>query len=202
MEVNAKSSREWRDRMVMILLMLVGSAAWFFYDGFVAYPKFNVKADAYAELKKVYGEDSKILGEKWKERAIENDWKIDDDVPEHRKDEAQQIRWGSGLLAAAALFLIWVIREARRVITADSEKFLGIKKAFPPFNSLVSVRFDSVVGIDKRKWDKKGIAGIFYRENGAMKCVLVDDYKYASSERILEKCEQIVAEKKAAKSGK
>ena len=51
MNITAKYSREWRSRMGIILLMIAGSSGWFFYDGLVAYPKFNRGAEAYAQIR-------------------------------------------------------------------------------------------------------------------------------------------------------
>lgn len=200
MNLTAKISREWRDRMIIVLLMLLGSSAWFFYDGAVAYPKYNVKADAYAEIQRVYQADENLVREKWKALAIENHWNPED-VPKKRKDEEQQFRWGTGLAILSVIFLLWMLREMRRVILADDEKFLGIGRMIPPFNGLREVRYESVFGIDKRRWDKKGIAVVFYKTNsGARASVIVDEYKYAGSERILERCEAVIEEKKARKA--
>lgn len=198
--LTAKISREWRDRMIIVLIMLVGSAAWFFYDGAVAYPKYNAKADAYAEIQRVYQADEALVKEKWTALAIEKNWNPED-VPKKRKDEAQQFRWGSALLIISALFTLWMLREMRRVITADDEKFVGIARTLPPFNALRKVAFASVIGVDKRRWDKKGIALIFYKDAaGTRRSVIVDDYKYAGSEKILQRCEAIIEEKKARKN--
>ncbi len=202
MKVAAKISREWRDRMAIILILLIGAAGWFFYDGFISYPKYNVKASEYAKLAEVYKADDALLQEKWKQLALEKGWDSED-VPKHRKNEKQQFQWGTGLLIAFALFVFWMFHEMRKTITADDEKFLGIATGLSPFSHGVSVKYESVVGIDKRKWDKKGIAKIFYKtEKGTRNSVLIDDYKYAGSEKILERCEQILAQKKSAKSEK
>lgn len=200
MNLTAKISREWRDRMIIVLLMLLGSSAWFFYDGAVAYPKYNVKADAYVEIQRVYQADENLVKEKWKACAIENHWDPED-VPKKRKDEAQQFRWGTGLLIISVIFLLWMLREMHRVILSDDEKFIGIARTIPPFNALREVRYESVFGIDKRRWDKKGIAVVFYKtDSGSRAAVIVDEYKYAGSERILERCEAVIEEKKSRKA--
>lgn len=198
--LTAKISREWRDRMIIVLIMLIGSAAWFFYDGAIAYPKYNVKADEYAKICDVYKADEALIKEKWTAVAIEKNWDPED-IPKKRKDEAQQFRWGGSLLVISALFIVWMLREMRRIIVADEEKFLGIARTLPPFNGLREVAFNTVVGVDKRRWDKKGIAVVFYNDSkGIRRSVIVDDYKYAGSEKILQRCEAIIEEKKARKA--
>ncbi len=199
MKIVAKISHEWRERMAVVLIFLLGGAAWFFYDGLVSYPAYNEKADAYSELSSVYGADATLLQEKWNSLAIEKGW-AQDDVPKHRKNEKQQIQWGTGLLVCAILFLLWALNEMRRKVVSDGEKFLGISTGIPPFSFLVPIKFSSVVGIDKRKWDKKGLAKVFYKTDaGVTRSVLIDDYKYAGSEKILTLCERVVEEKKNAK---
>lgn len=186
--------------MIIVLILLLGSAGWFFYDGAFAYPKYNEKADAYADVKRVYGADEALVKEKWRALAIERHWNADD-VPLKRKNEAQQFHWSFGLLVVACAFLTWMVRDMRRVIAADDECFTGVDCAFPPFNSLRKVRFASVFGIDKRRWEKKGIAVVHYKDGaGKRRAVYVDDYKYAGSEKILERCEQTLEAKKKAKT--
>ncbi len=201
MKTTAKISKEWRERMTIILVLLAGSAGWFFYDGLVSYPKFNVKADAYAELVEIYKADEAQLEDEWKKLALERGWEVDE-VPKKRKNEAQQFKWGTGIAIFAAIFLLWMLREMTRKIVFDEEKFDGISILFPLISKIVPVEFSAVIGIDKRKWDKKGIAKIFYKTSaGTRNSVLVDDYKYAGSEEILFRCEKILEAKKAAKIG-
>lgn len=200
MQLQAKISREWRDRMIIVLILLLGSAGWFFYDGAVSYPAYNEKADAYAEIQRVYGADETLANEKWKALAIERHWDTED-LPKKRKNEEQQFHWCFGLLVATSAFLIWMLRDMRRVIVATDDCFTGISTAFPPFNPLKKVHFASVRGIDKRRWEKKGIAVVHYKnEDGEPRTVYIDDYKYVGSEKILERCEEILEEKKRSRA--
>lgn len=208
MNITAKYSREWRDRMGIILLLIAGSSGWFFYDGLVAYPKYNVGAAAYAKIVETAKEEglSDVAAEteaakRWEKCAHEfsGDPK---NPPERPKNVAQQLHFGIGLAVIAAAFLAWVFREMKRVVRADDEKFDGLTTAFPPFNGKTTVKFASVFGVDKRKWKNKGIARVHYKdERGRSRRVEIDDYKYAGSEAILEKCEAVVAAKKSAAEG-
>lgn len=204
MNLEAKYSREWRDRMGIILLMIVGSSGWFFYDGLVAYPKYNEGAAAYAQIVEMVKEEGveenavkTEAAKRWEKCAVEfgGDAK---EPPEHPKNVAQQLQFGVGLGIFALVFLFWVLREMRRVIRADDEHFDGLTTAFPPFNGKTSVRFDSVFGIDRRKWKNKGIAIVHYKNEKGRPCrAIIDDYKYAGTEAILEKCETVIADKKS-----
>ena len=204
MNLEAKYSREWRDRMGIILLMLIGSSGWFFYDGLVAYPKYNEGAAAYAQIVEMVKEEGFAedavkaeAAKRWEKCAA--DFSADPkELPEHPKNVAQQIQFGVGLALFAVMFLLWVLREMRRIVRADETTFDGLTTAFPPFNGKTVVRFDSVFGIDRRKWKNKGIAVVYYKnEKGLPRRAIIDDYKYAGSEAILEKCEAVIAAKKA-----
>ncbi len=203
MAIEAKYSREWRSRMGIILLLLVGSAGWFFYDGLVAYPKYNEGAAAYAQLTEMAREEGLSEAEAEKEAAAR--WEKcaanfsgdPQEPPKHAKNVEQQIHFGIGLAIVALVFLAWVLREMRRVIRADDETFDGLTTAFPPFNGSVRVRFSSVFGIDRRKWKNKGIAYVHYKDERGRRCrVIIDDYKYAGSEAILDACERVIEAKK------
>lgn len=208
MKLEAKYSREWLNRMGIILLLFIGSSGWFFYDGLVTYPRYNEGAIAYAELAKMVEEEG-LTGESAEAEAAKRWAKVAADFkgdpaepPTHLKNVDQQMQFGVGLGVLSVLFLIWILREMKRVIRADDETFEGITSSFPMIYSKKSVPFAAVVGLDKRKWDNKGIAVVHCKNaDGSKFRVIIDDYKYAGSEEILEKCEAVVAAKKAAKSG-
>jgi hypothetical protein len=48
MNVETKLTSTWRNRMLFVGFMIVGVAAWFFYDGLVAWP---AEAERYTEYK-------------------------------------------------------------------------------------------------------------------------------------------------------
>lgn len=206
MNVEAKYSREWLSRAGIILLLLLGSAGWFFYDGFVTYPRYNVGAAAYAELEKMVAEEGLSGDEadaeaarRW-EKCAERFNGDPKEPPRRPKNVAQQMHFGIGLAVLAVAYLLWIRREMKRVVRADDTEFDAFTTAFPPFNAMTRVRFDSVFGIDKRKWENKGIAVVHYKDaHGTSRRAVIDDYKYAGSEEILKQCETVIAAKKAAK---
>lgn len=188
--------------MGIILLLLVGSSAWFFYDGLVAYPAYNRQAQAYAKITEEVnstGIDNRLaeteIASRWEKIAPElgGDPK---DPPKREKNVAQQLHFGIGLAVIALLFAAWILREMKRVIRSDDENFDGIVTLFPLFYKTKNVRFDSVFAVDKRRWNNKGIASVHYKtESGRSDRAIIDDYKYAGSESILKKCEEVIAEK-------
>ncbi len=190
MKVEAKITRTWRDRMFLILIFTVGSAAWFYYDGFVAWPKKIEAANAYKELKEKAG--GEINATEWASIAERNGWDTSDPgEPKTEEDLATQKYIGTFFVVVSVLYLIWFVRQCKRVIHADDESFAD------PSGALV--RYDRVVAVDKRKWDNKGIAYAIYEdEKGIMRKAIIDDYKYGGSEVILNECEARLAAKEVS----
>lgn len=197
-----KISREWINRMGLILFFFIGSAAWFFYDGLIVYPRDNAIFEAREAVEKAFPQDSIALESEWQKIATEKNYPLSkDDLPDHLKNVNEQFKWGSGLLIFALLFALFIVRDTFRKIKNDTETFTGIAAVPAPFATLTTVKYADVIGIDKARWDKKGIAKIIYKiaPDAPHQSVLIDDYKYAGSEAILKRCEGIIAEKIAAK---
>ncbi|MCR5183391.1 MAG: hypothetical protein K6B46_01650 [Opitutales bacterium] len=197
-----KISREWLNRMGLIFFFLLGSSAWFFYDGLVTYPRDNAIFIARENLEKTYPDDPVALESAWIKIADENKYPLEkNDLPDHLKNIEGQFKWGCGVLCAAVLFLLFVLRDSLRKIKNDEESFTGITDRLAPFATLTTVKYKDVIGFDKARWDKKGIAKIIYKTSpdAPHRFVLVDDYKYSGSEDILKRCETVVEQKNAAK---
>ncbi|MEX1119544.1 MAG: hypothetical protein WEB60_12205, partial [Terrimicrobiaceae bacterium] len=72
--VTAIISKEWKQRMLIITLAVGGLGSWFLFDGLVAYPRNNVKAEIYFELREKYGEDTPELKAAWEAVRKERVW--------------------------------------------------------------------------------------------------------------------------------
>lgn len=200
-----KISREWLNRMGLILFFFIGSAGWFFYDGLIAYPRNNEIFDARETLEKAFPQNPAALEAAWEKTAAEKGYPTDKEkLPDRRKNSGEQLKWGFGLLAIAALFALFIIRDAFRKIKTDEKSFTGINAVPALFATLKTVNYNDVIGVDKSRWDKKGIAKIIYKTaaNAPHQAVFIDDYKYAGTEKILIRCEETVAAKIAAKAEK
>jgi hypothetical protein len=84
------------------------------------------------------------------------------------------------LWAMALATLGWVLFNRRRNLSADGESLTteGGTRIF----------FESVFEIDTRKWDKKGLAYVRYRnEAGDDKRTVIDDLKYKEADDILDR---------------
>ena len=82
-KVDAGISKEWRRRMLFMLFMVSGMAAWFLYDGYITWPAEDRRFDEYSEVKQdlvdrgkidaeVEHEDSDVLKFAWKRYAEAN----------------------------------------------------------------------------------------------------------------------------------
>ena len=175
--------------MGLLTLFMLGGAGWFFYDGYIGYPKEAERHDAFEQL----AEDMIAAGEAnastdesvrlaWSDMAAENGWK-----PEKPKDRtAAQIREqkviGVGLTLVALGIVVWIVVSLNQRITSDGET---IRSATGKV-----VHYDEVKSLDKRKWDKKGIAYAHYTTEGKARKITLDDYKFAGAEEIVEEIER------------
>ncbi|MGB0415101.1 MAG: hypothetical protein ACPGJU_11720 [Coraliomargarita sp.] len=202
-KVDAGISKEWRRRMLFMLFMISGIAAWFLYDGYVMWPGEDQRFDEYSEIKQglvdagkidaeVEHEDSDPLKIAWKRHAEANGYKID--PPKERTDEAirEQRVIGWVMISGAAIFGLWVLWNHRLRITTEGDAVIGV--------SGERVEIDSIVGMDRKKWDNKGIAYAIYEVNGKQKRLCLDEHKFKGCEAIILEAERRIEEREGAKS--
>jgi len=84
------------------------------------------------------------------------------------------------LWAGAFLILVNALINSRRVLTAETDNFISEKGE--------TISFDSIYRIDTRKWEKKGLAYIFYDKDGSSKKrAIIDDLKFVGADLILDR---------------
>lgn len=196
MQVHARISKEWRRRMVFMFIMLFGSALWFLYDGYIAWPAETQRhetlraiADRMIEAGEV--KDSKellkdpALVRAWERHARENDLPLK--VPKHRSDGdlAGQRISGFVLLVGSAIFAAWVAWNHRLSVRAEGDVVIGACGR--------QVHLDSIVEIDRRKWASKGIAYAIYEADGRRRRLTLDDHKFLGCEAIILEAERRIA---------
>ena len=147
-------------------------AAWFGYDGLVAYPAQIPAAEAYDELRDL---DSAKRAEEWKRIAAERG--LDPQTPkktaaEIRSDIIGQYVWGGvNLLVGLPALLLWFRSRGRWIEETDD----GLTTSWGQ-----SLRFADVTLLDKKKWERKGIAKATYKSDahGAQRVFVFDDFKF------------------------
>lgn len=103
MNVETKLTSTWRNRMLFVGFMIIGVAAWFFYDGLFTWPaeaerytEYKVIADGLIASGAVADEEAPEITLAWKKFAKEND--LPEKVPSERTEDdiAGQFKWGGG----------------------------------------------------------------------------------------------------------
>lgn len=152
-------------RLTVVGLFCLGFGLWALYDGMVTYPNQRKRALAFQEHK----EQGRL--EEWKDYTAERGWEPYD--PGEPKTVAM-IQGQFVMLAIAGgigvLVLINVLRCKGRWIEMDET---GLRNSRGQ-----QFTFDQITAIDKKKWDKKGIAKLHYQENGRKKVLVLDDFIY------------------------
>ncbi|MFH1498096.1 MAG: hypothetical protein ABII82_09760 [Verrucomicrobiota bacterium] len=204
MNVHARISKEWRRRMFFMALMINGSALWFLYDGYIAWPAEEVR---HQQLRTVLdtpatdenGEANKLDIEKvskdpeavraWEKYAKAND--LPEKLPKHRSagDLSGQRGIGGVLLLGGLAFVGWVALQHRKSVRADGDLITGANGE--------QVDINTIVEMDRRKWANKGIAYAIYQVDGRRKRLCLDDHKFLGCEAIILEAEKRIAERTA-----
>lgn len=183
--------------MLFMLFMISGIGAWFLYDGYVMWPGEAERYVEYVEVRdelidagKAVDDESSSVQMAWKRHAKEAGYKSD--VPKERTDKAiaEQRVIGWCMMVISAIFAAWVAWSHTRCVRAEGEIVIGV--------SGQEVELDAFVGMDRKKWENKGIAYGIYEENGKLKRLCLDDHKFAGCEAIILEIEsRIKAREKA-----
>lgn len=189
MNVETKLTSTWRNRMLFVGFMIVGVAAWFFYDGLVTWPdeaeryrEYKTMSDSMVASGQAVNEEATEITLAWKKVAKEKGYP--DKVPSERTDDdiAGQFKWGAGTGLVGLIFVAWVFWNQTLKIRSD-EQFVysarGKKVAWGDFTK-----------VDRTKWEKKGIAVAHFTENGKDGKIVLDDYKFAPAEDIILEIER------------
>lgn len=182
MNVVTTISREWKNRMLMQMVFCVGFGLWFFYDGSVTYPKHNERIAQYKAA--VAGGETA----KWSAFAAKNGWPGQDHPAPYSSAELKtQFVLGAISVAAGAVTIIWLILGRRMKMSSDGQTVVGVHGERVPLEAFTSV--------DKRKWERKSIAYVFYEQDGRRRRLTIDDYKFVGAEDILKQIEEHLAKK-------
>jgi hypothetical protein len=64
-----------------------------------------------------------------------------------------------------------------------------------------TVHFDSIVEMDRRKWENKGIAYAIYEKDGKRRRLCLDDHKFIGCEEIILEAERRIAARATTATG-
>jgi hypothetical protein len=184
--VTAIISKEWKQRMLIMMLVLGGMGCWFLFDGFVAYPRNNAWASVYFELVEKHGKDTPELDAAWAQVCKERNWSEEKPKKIYTEGDIRtQIILGIiALLGAGAVY-----RNYSKSLTTTTRLENGI--IILPGGEQIALT--QVRALSKRRWENKGIADLSYEpELGKAKKFILDDYKYIGAAQILAEVENVL----------
>jgi hypothetical protein len=150
---------------IFATVFFIGFAGFFFWDGKVGYPRSNERWLAHEKFSKADKETD------WPAYAASRGWT--DQIPEkfHKPEDIFMQYLCGGLSASLGLIVLayWAVQR-RRILKSDDEA------VYAP--SGLRISFDSITGLGKKNWDKKGIATVRYEMGGRKGEFKLDDYKF------------------------
>lgn len=182
MKYQTTLSSTWKKRQWFIAVFLGLLALWFFYDGAIGFPKKNRRFDAYQELRAAGRE------KEWAQVAAGHGWPTK--LPEKRYSDVDlggQFVLGGICLAAAVGTIGWYFASCRQRLWSDGEVIFGVGGERVPVAS--------ITGLDRRKWESKGIVYALYASGGRTKRLTLDDYKFTGAEALILEVETALAER-------
>lgn len=186
--VTAIISKEWKQRMMIMMLVLTGMGCWFLFDGLVSYPRNNAWASVYFDLEEKLGKDTPELEAAWEAACKERNWSLDKPKKIYSDGDIRtQIVLGIiTLLGAGAVF-----RHYRKSLPTTTR--LENEVIILPDGRRIELT--QVRSLSKRRWENKGIADLAYEASpGQIKKFLLDDYKYIGAAEILQEVEKVLGE--------
>lgn len=195
----------FRRRMIPLAAVLMFFGLYFLYDGFVGYPKANLLADkkdwfetelipSYARAKsrdELQAWSAEARAKNWPLKANGEPlqwvtWAAQRNLSEatHRYTAAeirQQYQLGCVLILASVIVIVVMLSNRGRTIHAEADHWIT-----PAGRKIL---FSQVFKLDLRKWDQKGLAYAWYRENetGPVRKAVLDDFKFTQMQSILDR---------------
>jgi hypothetical protein len=151
-----------RMRYIMVTLM-VGVGCWFLYDGFVGWPRQNARYDEIVRRQMAAPENSPDRA------AASAELKKHGARREDHELLTQKII-GFGLPVASVAYLLFILHRSRGEVRFDNDVIHA--PGHPP------IPLTAITDIDKRLWDRKGIARISYEADGKSGVLTLDDFIY------------------------
>jgi hypothetical protein len=170
----------WK-HLIMAVLMIAGGM-WFAYDGWVKWPAENRRAEQVQREKEIAEEERKT--DKIESLAAELS-----KLKRHTELDLGIQKALACLLPGFGIFwAVWTIRETR-----GQYRMIGDKIEFPGHPPIT---YENIRRIDKRRWDRKGVAFLHYEHGDPPQpgIVKLDDFAYERrpTDEILEKIERNV----------
>jgi hypothetical protein len=189
MELVARVSKKWRQRMLCVFFLIFGIASWFLYDGYILWPDEARRHVEYLEIKDVLIEAGGAVDKKstsvrlaWERHAREMGYRRN--IPKERMggDIREQRVIGWAMVIVALLHGVWIAWNHTRQVSVEGDIVIGA--------SGERVDIDSITAIDRKKWKNKSIAYGIYEEGGKQRRLCLDEHKFKGCEAIIIEADQ------------
>ena len=153
-------------RFLFVAIGCFAFAMYCLYDGFITYPHKLVVAKAYYEM------PEQDRTEQWREKAKANGWPLEKPKEPDEIEHLISSQWGMACICALIgipAFLKWFLAKGTWI--EGDEKLIRNSRG-------KEVPIESITKINKRKWEDKGLATIYYDDNGKSRKFVMDDFKF------------------------
>jgi len=179
MPAEAHVTSIWKTQRLFVAVFFIGFAGFFFWDGKIGYPRSNERWIAYEEHRvanRISEWPADAASRGWTSKVPEKFYKPEDIVMQYVCGVA------AGILGLIVLGY-WASQKGRILKTADGAVFEPSGKRIP---------FESIVGLGKKNWEKKGLATVRYELDGRKGKFVIDDYKFEAepTHKILDEIEE------------
>jgi hypothetical protein len=164
-EIVAKAGKSYRwRRYIMVVLFIVGGA-WFWYDGYIGWPRHNHKLDEAEQMRN----QAEATHEQARYDAISHE------ISRMHARYSDASLFLQKLLAYSLpplgiIFLIRMLYVSRGEIRLKDDVITAPGHPAIPFTAIRE--------LDKRQWDRKGIATVKYEVEGRTGTLTLDDFVY------------------------
>jgi hypothetical protein len=165
MTIRAESDPKFYWRFIIIGLVVAGFSLYCVYDGAIGYPQQRIRALKYEEFKV-----EKRVGE-WPAFAAAQGWSTDDPGEPKTEVDFQLQFLMAGVTAALAVWFFTIVLVNRGHWIEASQT--GIMSSWGQ-----TFKYADIVELNKKQWKKKGIAKVYYDDNGRRRTFVIDDFKF------------------------
>lgn len=169
--MRAEFQKSYLLRYLCLASVCTGLGLWFAYDGIIGYPRQLERAEAFEELSEKV--PSRELEDSWRELTAQRNWSAA--LPKKKAEEIRssitgQYFWSFLNFVVGIPAIVLYIRSRGSWVELTSD---GVKTSWGQ-----SMEFSAVQSLDKKRWEKKGIAKATYKDGESTRIFTFDDFKY------------------------
>jgi hypothetical protein len=179
-ELVAEPDAGYRWKHLIMSILLIAGGLWFAYDGWIKWPKQNAQIEQ-VQRDKVTAQDA---GDNARVEELSRQLSS---MSHHTETDILIQKLLAFTLPAFGLFWgVWTLRDTRGLYRMTGDKLQA--PGHP------AITYADIRRIDKRKWDRKGIAFLHYDHQGRAGVLKLDDFAYErkATDAMLERIERNV----------